>query len=96
MRNVSETKDNQNHTAKQRLSDNELKEQEVYANDTELELHDYVNLQECHEMMNMHHTLFDLKVSESNLHQQVGDNTSQNNVPPIYQNGVYCNNCKKG
>ena len=96
MKHVSEIKDNQNRTTTQHLPDNELKAQEVYANETELELHDYVNLQECHEMMNMHQTLFDLKVPEPNQHQQVGDNTSQNNVPPIYQNGIYCNNCKKG
>ena len=61
-----------------------------YENET-LELHDYVNLQECHEMMNM------LPLTEFQPQQQTDNNTLSRNdkSSAVHQNGVYCNSCKK-
>ena len=65
-----------------------------YENENELELHDYVNLQECQEMMNsMQQSLFAPHGSEPNF--QKLDNLSHNDNPAIYQNELYCNNCNK-
>ena len=65
-----------------------------YENENELELHDYVNLQECQEMMNsMQQSLFAPHGSEPNF--QKLDNLSHNDNPANYQNELYCNNCNK-
>ena len=68
-----------------------------FGNDIELELHDYVNLQECHDMMNgLHSTNFDPSTSASVSQNHTIVNDSQRVAASFYENGVYCLNCKTG
>ena len=55
-----------------------------------LELHDYVNLQECHEMMQMQQQLYDERQSELN-HMQI--DPVQDSVV-AQKNTIYCINCQ--
>ena len=85
----------------QHLQNPELNNVDEYGNEIELELHDYVNLQECHEMMNeLHSSCFDPNLTASNIHpfsQKDNDkDNSQHGASAFYQNGVYCFNCKTG
>ena len=75
---------------------NEFSGVDECANETQLELHDYVNLQECHEMMNMHQTLFDYELSNPSQHgqKQTENNISNNGAPSVFPNGPFCNSCK--
>ena len=78
----------------------ELQNLDEYGNEIELELHDYVNLQECQEMMNgLHSSAFDPNVAESNTRQLLQKDSSdkfQTGASSLYQNGVYCTNCRIG
>ena len=68
-----------------------------FGNVIELELHDYVNLQECHDMMNgLHSTNFDPNTSASVSQNHTIVNDSQRAASSFYENGVYCLNCKTG
>ena len=78
----------------------ELQNLDEFGNEIELELHDYVNLQECQEMMNgLHSSAFDPNVAESNTHQLSQKDSSekiQSGASLQYQNGVFCMNCRIG
>ena len=65
-------------------------------NETQLELHDYVNLQECHDMMNMHQTLFDYTLSNPSQQgqKQIENNITKNDASSVLPSGPFCNSCK--
>ena len=78
------------------IPQNEFSRLDECENETELELHDYVNLQECHEMMNMHQPLFDPKFAKPN-HQgelPLDNHVTTNETSPFFQNEIFCNSCK--
>ena len=75
----------------------ELNHVDEFGNVIELELHDYVNLQECHDMMNgLHSSNFDPNTSASVSQNNTTVNDSQRVAASFYENGVYCLNCKTG
>ena len=78
-------------------SKSELNHVDEFGNEIELELHDYVNLQQCHDMMNgLYSTNFDPNTSASVSQNHTIVNDSPHVATSFYENGVYCLNCKTG
>ena len=58
----------------------------------ELELHDYVNLQECHEMMQHQQQL--LNGNHPDFTRILTDSSTSKPMPTLSQYGQYCSSCK--
>ena len=95
-RNISDTREDNQTMVQMLIPENELSAVDEGEDETQLELHDYVNLQECHDMMNMHQTLFDYTLSNpSQQGQKYTENNITNNDPSAnFSSGPFCNSCK--